>query len=102
MRYLVLLLLAGCATVPSERAAQIREALPQHVTGCAFVGTVHGTSVLTGHRAPEGYASAKAEASDYAAAKSATHVVWTTTNANWWSGTEVAGQAYKCSDQRQK
>lgn len=96
MRYLVLLLLAGCATVPSERAAQIREALPQHVASCMFVGTVHGSSLLGGHRAGDGYINAKVEALEQAAAKSATHVVFDALNDNAITGTRAAGKAYIC------
>jgi hypothetical protein len=98
MRYIVLattLSLCACATAPSERAAQIRDADPKMIESCTYVGEVEGTSMWGG---PGGHGAAisnsKNEARDQAAAKGATHIVWN--NMTEGSVTAVAGRAYRC------
>lgn len=95
---LAMLLLVGCASTPSARAQSVRESDDRGVEAYAFVGNVHGSSMMTGVLKESGRKSAVAEALDDAAAKGATHVVWQQQEGSYWGGGEALGRAYRCGD----
>lgn len=95
MRYFVLLLLlAGCAAVPTERAARIQEATADMVRGCTNLGPIVGADgAFYGH---EGVRNAKVRATEIAVDLNATHVLFTDISTSTWSGVRVKGAAYRC------
>lgn len=96
MRYLFLpLLLAGCASVPSDRALMVYEVEMPAVDGCELLGQVSGYS---GHGGVVGSGTgnnnAVNEAKDEAAALGANRIVWIAESSHF--GTKRVGRAYRC------
>jgi len=81
MRFLLVLLLimSGCATSRSAGASRIREVDNATVSGCKYLGEVHGSSEV-GNQVPlfasVGMEKAKNEALERASQLGGTHVVW--------------------------
>lgn len=102
--YLLLLLLAGCASGLSASSAdkpslsvtssadRVRDLSGDQVGHCKFVGKVSGTSRLFSDSA--GLARAKLDARAEAFQLGATHIIWTQTKFGLTS--EVNGIAYIC------
>jgi len=84
------LLEPGCAPSLTMAAAQIREAPPEGVGQCVFLGTVVGDV-----RAPHRVDDAKTDALNRAADRGATHLVWVSVSAG--RGATAMGRAYRCS-----
>lgn len=90
----MMLSVVACATVPSARARQIREADEKGVASCDFVATYTGTSGWSGLAASTGINNARNEVLGDAASAGATHIVWVADNAGW--GSTATGRAYRC------
>jgi hypothetical protein len=96
MRYFFLpLLLAGCASVPSDRAIAVYEVDIQQVEGCELLGQVSGYS---GHGGVMGSGTgnnnAVNAAKEDAAALGANRIVWIAESSHF--GTKRVGRAYRC------
>lgn len=91
MRWLLLLLLTGCATTPPSAVRDADEAMAAQ---CRFVGEVSATSGWGGIAASHGIEAAKGSARTKAAALGATHIVWHPLGSAW--SPAVSGRAYSC------
>lgn len=98
MRFMLVLLLvlAGCATAPSPQAVAVRDADQKMVEGCEFVGSVSGHSMLGPIFGSAAEDSAKAEATNAAAERGATHLVMQDYGMGAMGG-YARGQAYRCA-----
>lgn len=101
-RYVPIALLAGtaalaaCVSTPTRAVQDIRVVGAGMVEGCQFLGTVSGTSELTGVLQSKGIRSAKDQAKAQAVQWGADTVVWSDVNQSYWSNERVKGQAYRC------
>jgi flavin-binding protein dodecin len=86
--FFLALLGPGCAPSLTMAAAQIREAPPEGVGQCVFLGTVVGRAR---HRVDD----AKTDALNRAADRGATHLVWLSVSGG--RGATAMGRAYRCS-----
>jgi hypothetical protein len=91
---LLLSIISGCATSRSIEASKIREADIATVSGCKYLGEVHGSSGWGNLAASVGMANAKNEAWEKAAELGATHIVWNQIVGG--SSPSVSGKAYHC------
>lgn len=92
---------AGCATTgigPDDSAEfkRIRISEKSTVSGCQFLGDIHGVSSLYGLQAAEGLTSARKAALNEALKLGATDIVWEQFSTPHGS-TSVHGYAYRCS-----
>lgn len=94
------LAVSGCASSGQTSLPAVQEADDAMVTGCSFLGEVHGTSGWGGLAASVGIENAKKEALRKAAKKGATHVVWM--NISGGFSPSVSGKAYKCTGSASK
>jgi hypothetical protein len=83
---------SGCAPALSPAGAQLREAAPDAVGECMFLGTVVGN---VGRFDPSPIDDAKIDALNRAAAKGASRVVWASVSAG--RGATAMARAYRCS-----
>lgn len=90
-------LVASCVTTRSDRAMKIREADDKMVAACEFLGTVEGSSYISGIMASTGRANAKNDAYEKAARTGATHVVQVASDSSYGSGFTLIARAYRCS-----
>jgi hypothetical protein len=81
-------LASACAPSLTHAGAQIREAAPEGVTQCVFLGTVIDDS---GQSAIE---FARIDALNRAAERGTTHVVWVSVSAS--HGATAMARAYRC------
>lgn len=90
------LLIGGCSTTMTQRASMVRLATPEDVKTFKFLGRVQGSSSLTGVSRQTGYANAKNELLDNAAALGATHVVMIGDKGPvyWTFSQRLEGEAY--------
>lgn len=86
----------SCASTASEGAASIVESDERGVAQCEFLGLVSGTSMLGGAVQERARANAKTHALNAAAAKGATHIVWTDVTSTMSQGASAQGRAYRC------
>lgn len=91
-----LLLLGGCATVPSMGARQVVVVGSGMVSACKLLGTVTGSSVVEGVAQSVGIQNAKTDAKEQAAKWGANAIVWTDLKQGYWTHEQAAGDAYKC------
>ena len=94
-RYLFPVIFMGCATTLSWSAASISEADPDRVRGCAFLGTIHGDSMIAGLRSATGRQNSRNEVLEEAARRGANRVVWVSEDSGF-SGSTATGRAYRC------
>jgi hypothetical protein len=95
---LLMLLSAGCATQLSTRAAMVRVVnAREEVRGYKFLGTVTGSSLMTGVMQQAGFENAMNEVLEKAARLGATHVyVDPKYESRYWTTSEhVRGEAYR-------
>jgi hypothetical protein len=83
---------SGCAPALSPAGAQLREAAPEAVGECMFLGTVVGN---VGRFDPSPIDDAKIDALNHAAEKGASRVVWASVSAG--RGATAMARAYRCS-----
>lgn len=88
------LLFAGCATSRSIGASRIREADIATVSGCKYLGEVHGSSGWGNLAASVGMENAKNEAIERASELGGTHIVWNQIAGGY--SPFVSGKAYYC------
>ena len=91
---LAVLCAAGCATTPSNKAAQVIEADEKMVAECDFLGSVEGWDGWGGLGAKGAMKRAKNEAREKASDMGATHVVFTSVYGGY--GGSAAARAYRC------
>jgi hypothetical protein len=94
----LLMLLPGCATQLSSRAAMVRVVnAREEVRGYKFLGTVTGSSLMTGVMQQAGFESAMNEVLEKAARLGATHVyIDPKYESSYWTTSEhVRGEAYR-------
>jgi hypothetical protein len=84
----------GCATGLSAAGAKIRDADPETIEGCRYLGEVHGSSGWGNLAASTGIQNAKNEAIESAVAMGATHILWTNIAGGY--SPYVSGRAYTC------
>ena len=94
MRWLALLLLAGCATVETTAMKNIHE-VDEKPANCSMVAKVYGSSGIGGIAASTGVQNAKNEALAQAVAAGATHILWVEISSGF-SHQHVIGNAYRC------
>ena len=92
----VVLLLAGCVSNITPKAAAIVETDEKGVANCEFAGLVSGSSLLGGAVQERARENAKTHALNEAAGKGATHIVWTDVSSTKTQGASAQGRAYKC------
>jgi hypothetical protein len=85
-------LASGCAPALSPAGAQLREAAPEAVGECVFLGTVVGN---VGRFDPSPIDDAKIDALNRAAERGASRVVWESVSAG--RGATAMARAYRCS-----
>lgn len=90
----VLLVLVGCATTLSAKGRTIQETDPAHVSSCAPLGLVSGSSSQGNLLASAGMRNAQNEAIEKAADRGATHVVWQQIAAGY--SPSASAMAYRC------
>jgi hypothetical protein len=74
----------------------VRDASPQMVAGCKFLGMLQGSSGWGGAAASDvGAQNARNEVRDEAASLGATHVVWRSLSGGLGGG-RAEGEAYSC------
>ena len=88
------LIVSGCATSRSVGASRIREADSTTVSGCKYLGDVHGSSGWGNLAASVGMENAKNEAWERASELGATHIVWNQISGGY--SPYVSGKAYYC------
>ena len=88
------LVISGCATSRSIGASRIREADIATVSGCKYLGEVHGSSGWGNIAASVGMGNAKNEACERASELGATHIVWNQIAGGY--SPYVSGKAYLC------
>jgi|SRR5215831_12428157 len=94
----LLALMSGCATTLSPRAAMVRVVNNrEEVRGYKFLGTVTGSSVMTGVMKEAGFESALNEILEKAARLGATHVyIDPKYEAHYWATSQhVRGETYR-------
>lgn len=102
-RFVLMALLAGavpiggCVSTPTRAVQDVRVVGAGMVQGCQFLGTVSGTSELTGVLQTKGIRSAKDRAKAQAVKWGADTVVWSDLDQSYWSNEHVKGQAYRCN-----
>ena len=89
-----ILILNGCATIPSQSAARVVDADMKITDNCQFIGDVYGTSGWGNLAASVGIENAKNEAREKAASMGATHIVWEGVTGGY--SPYVSGKAYLC------
>lgn len=91
------LLCAGCASTPTPRAAMVRQANREEVRAGTFLGSVQGSSVLSGIYRQAGFENARNQMLDRAAALGATHVVPDPeARPHYWTAAQfIRGEAYR-------
>ena len=94
----VVVLLAGCATTLSDRAAKVADTDEASVAGCGFVGQVQGYSGRGNLAASTGMENARNEARKEAAKLGATDIVWKPVSVSY--SPYVSGVAYDCNSPR--
>jgi hypothetical protein len=92
---IALCLVSSCATTLSPAAAKVQTADSNMVSNCKFIGTMFGSSGMTGVARSIGADNARNDVLEQAAAKGATHVVWEGASDDYW-GPNARGNAYKC------
>jgi len=94
--FLIILMLniLGCATSRSVGASRIQEADSGTVSGCKYLGEVHGSSGWGNLAASVGMENAKNEAWERASELGATHIVWNQIMGGF--SPSVSGKAYYC------
>jgi len=88
------LIISGCATSRSVGASRIQEADSATVSGCMYLGEVHGSSGWGNLAASVGMENAKNEAWERASELGATHIVWNQIMGGY--SPSVSGKAYLC------
>ena len=88
------LFISGCATSRSISASRIQDADSAMVSGCKYLGEVHGSSGWGNLAASVGMGNAKNQASERAAELGATHIVWNQIMGGY--SPSVSGKAYLC------
>lgn len=88
------LIISGCATSRSVGASRIQEADSATVSGCKYLGEVHGSSGWGNLAASVGMENAKNEAWERASELGATHIVWNQIMGGY--SPSVSGKAYLC------
>lgn len=86
-------MLFGCAT-NARQGASVADADQATIAGCAFAGSVSGTSGVGALAASTGINNAKNQARDQAAQLGASHIVWLSVVGGFTPN--VSGSAYKC------
>lgn len=87
----------GCASAPSNQAAQITEADETMVAGCEFLGSVYGKTVYGGMANDLAVNNAKNNALEKAVKLGATHIVYTELSGGNVNRTgHVTARAYRC------
>ena len=84
----------GCATEPSEPAANIRDSDENRVASCKFLGTLTGDSLAGGRI---GRSNAKNEALEKAVRIGATDMVWVSMAGSFSETGMAMGRAYYCN-----
>ncbi|MDA8179564.1 MAG: hypothetical protein M0T69_08520 [Deltaproteobacteria bacterium] len=92
------LIISGCATSRSVGASRIQEADPAMVSGCKYLGEVHGSSGWGNLAASVGMENAKNEAWERASELGATHIVWNQIMGGY--SPSVSGKAYLCVERK--
>lgn len=92
---IVLIIMAGCSTRITPRAAAVIDADEAMVNRCAFLGNVQGSSGWGNLAASVGMENAKTEAREKAATLGATHIVWGNISGGY--SPYVSGRAYLCN-----
>ena len=93
---IILVVVGGCAAVPSPSAAKIIEADDAMVVGCQLVGTVFGSSLIGGV-VTTGATNAMVDAKEKAANQGATHIVFGNVDGGgMYSVGRATARAYKC------
>jgi hypothetical protein len=91
-------LASGCASAPTQRAANVADADDQMVSDCNYLGEVHARAYIaiagTGDRPVQ---IAKARAREKAQAMGATAIVWQQVN-DGFGPILVRGRAYRCKN----
>ena len=88
------LIISGCATSRSVGASRIQEADSATVSGCKYLGEVHGSSGWGNLAASVGMDNAKNEAWEKSSELGATHIVWNQIMGGY--SPSVSGKAYLC------
>jgi len=99
MRRLVLagatVVLAGCATTLSPEARDVRQAPPEKVDDCDYIGMAQGSSGFGNLASQVGMENARNEVREKAADMGGTDVVWVNVSGGFASS--ASGRVYDCS-----
>jgi hypothetical protein len=87
-------LASGCETSITPAGAQVREAAPESVTNCVFLGTVFGSASSFDWKLPT-VENAQSDALNRAGDMGATHIVWTSLSGG--RGPVALARVYRCS-----
>ena len=97
LTFLAATVLASCASTPSNRAANVKEADPGTVSRCQLLGTVIGSSLIGGVVVKTGGTNAMVDAREQAADMGATHIVFMAVDSgNQYSTGKATARAYRC------